>query len=167
MFINTSEKRLVTYLTYLVVGGWQDGTSQLASISNLGSSSITLLGLVGLLGEHNQAGLVSLQALNVVLQGVLRLIDAAVVNGNADGLSVLGGDTSLLRNQATKIRCGIRHNKPPKRTLSSAKEKPLPNFTLELYFWVGQWTSGLKAPAAGLGAALAAFSLRKLRRIFF
>lgn len=51
--------------------------------------------------------------------------------------------------------------------LSSSREKPRPNRTLELYLIVGQWTAGRSMPPVGRGAAAERFASRFRRRVFF
>lgn len=58
---------------------------------------VGLLGLVGLLGEEDEAGGVSLQALHVGSKRLLGKVLAAGVDRDADGRSVLAGDTGGLR----------------------------------------------------------------------
>ena len=54
------------------------------------------LDLAGLLGEDDEAGLVGLEALDVELERLLRLVAAAVVDGDADREGLLGADAGLL-----------------------------------------------------------------------
>lgn len=54
---------------------------------------VTLLDLTGLLGEDDKASLVLLEALNVELQRLLRLVAAAVVDGDTDREGLLTTDT--------------------------------------------------------------------------
>ena len=78
-------------------GNGQQGAGQLAGLGNLSSRSIALLGLVGVLGEHNQASLVVLESLHVEGEGLVGLVGAAVVNRDAHSLGVLSVDASLLK----------------------------------------------------------------------
>lgn len=57
---------------------------------------VGLLGLVGLLGEEDEAGGVSLQALNVGSEGLLGEVLAAGIDRDADGRGVLAGDAGGL-----------------------------------------------------------------------
>jgi hypothetical protein len=52
-------------------------------------------------------------------------------------------------------------------TLSSSRVKPRPALTFVLYLNVGHRTTGLMAPATGLGATLKAFLTLASRRLFF
>lgn len=58
---------------------------------------VTLLGLVALLGEQNQAGGVGLEALDVGSERFLGQVLTAGINGDTDGGGVLAGDTGSLR----------------------------------------------------------------------
>lgn len=60
------------------------------------SGRVELLELTALAGEEDQAGLVVLQAGDVVNQGLLGVVGAAVVNRDTNGDSELLGDTGLL-----------------------------------------------------------------------
>lgn len=60
------------------------------------SGRVELLELTALAGEEDQAGLVVLQAGDVVDQRLLRVVGAAVVDRDTDGGSELLGDASLL-----------------------------------------------------------------------
>jgi hypothetical protein len=60
------------------------------------SGRVELLELTALAGEEDQASLVVLQAGDVVNQGLLGVVGAAVVNRDTDGGSELLGDTGLL-----------------------------------------------------------------------
>jgi hypothetical protein len=71
------------------------GKSGLDSLDVL-SGGVELLELTALTGEEDQAGLVVLETGNVGDQGLLRVVGAAVVNGDTDGGSELLGDTGLL-----------------------------------------------------------------------
>lgn len=57
---------------------------------------VGLLGLVGLLGEEDEAGGVSLQALDVGSEGLLGDVLAAGIDRDADGRGVLAGDAGGL-----------------------------------------------------------------------
>lgn len=57
---------------------------------------VELLELTALAGEEDQAGLVVLQAGDVVNQGLLGVVGAAVVDRDTNGGSELLGDTGLL-----------------------------------------------------------------------
>ena len=52
-------------------------------------------------------------------------------------------------------------------SFNSSNVNPLPSFTLELYFCVGQCTNGRRAPDAGRGLFCAALILRLSLLIFF
>jgi hypothetical protein len=62
----------------------------------------THLRLLGVAGEHDQVGLVRLQALDVGRQALEGPVLTAVVHADADGGGQLAGDTGLLRNMKTK-----------------------------------------------------------------
>jgi hypothetical protein len=64
---------------------------------------VELLELTALAGEEDQAGLVVLQAGDVLDKGLLGVVGAAVVNGDADGTGELLGDTGLLNWGKKKI----------------------------------------------------------------
>lgn len=57
---------------------------------------VTLLGLVALLGEQDQAGSVGLEALNVDGERLLGQVLATSIDGNADGGGVQAGNASGL-----------------------------------------------------------------------
>lgn len=57
---------------------------------------VELLELTALAGEEDQASLVVLEAGDIGDEGLLGVVDTAVVNGDADGGSELLGDTSFL-----------------------------------------------------------------------
>lgn len=57
---------------------------------------VTLLGLVALLGEQDQAGGVGLKTLNVGGERLLGQVLAASIDGDTDGRGVKAGDTSGL-----------------------------------------------------------------------
>jgi len=82
------------------LGNGEKGTGQLNGGVDISSLSITRLGLASLAGEDNQLSLVSLEALNVQLEGLLRLVAATVVNGDTDGESLLAADTSSLKDHS-------------------------------------------------------------------
>lgn len=65
--------------------------------------SIGLLGLVRLLGEEDQAGLVSLKTLNVDREALLREVLAAGVDGDADGGGIKLGDASSLKSNKVRL----------------------------------------------------------------
>lgn len=69
--------------------------SSLDGIDLLGGR-VELLELTALAGEEDQAGLVVLEAGDVVDQGLLRVVGAAVVDRDTDGGGELLGDASLL-----------------------------------------------------------------------
>lgn len=58
---------------------------------------VALLGLVALLGEQNQAGGVSLEALDVGGERLLGQVLAAGIDGDTNGRGVLAGDTGSLQ----------------------------------------------------------------------
>jgi hypothetical protein len=78
------------------LGHGEERTSQLSGASELSGLSITLLGLASLAGEHNQLGLVGLEALSIELKGLLRLVAATVVNRDTNGEGLLATDTGSL-----------------------------------------------------------------------
>lgn len=69
--------------------------SGLDSLDVLGGG-VELLELAALAGEEDQAGLVVLQAGDVLDQGLLGVVGAAVVDRDTDGGGELLGDASLL-----------------------------------------------------------------------
>lgn len=76
-------------LTLAVGKGGLDGLDVLGG-------GVELLELAGLAGEQDQAGLVVLEAGDVGDQGLLRVVGAAVVDGDTDGRGELLGNASLL-----------------------------------------------------------------------
>lgn len=71
------------------------GESSLGGV-DLVSGRVELLELTALAGEEDQARLVVLEAVDVGNERLLGVVDTAVVNGDTDGASELGGDTSFL-----------------------------------------------------------------------
>ena len=95
--------RLANLLDGLVNGDDGEGSGGLGDgvLSNgldvlLGG--VTLLGLVALLGEEDQAAGVGLEALDVGGEGLLRDVLAAGIDGDTDGGGILAGNTSGLQN---------------------------------------------------------------------
>ena len=99
----------------VLLSGVGDGESSLntggdtltLAVSGSGLGSLDLLGgrvelleLTALAGEEDQASLVVLQTGNVGDQGLLRVVGAAVVDGDTDGGSKLLGDTGLLMSRS-------------------------------------------------------------------
>lgn len=74
----------------------KNSTLDLGNTRDIGG--ITVLGLTGLAGEDNQLSLVGLEALNIELKRLLRLVAATVVNRDTNGKGLLAVDTSLLLN---------------------------------------------------------------------
>ena len=67
---------------------WHDLANHLGGLLHVLLSSITLTGLLAVDGEEDQLGLILLQPLNVLLQGLQGPVLAAVVNADPDGLSL-------------------------------------------------------------------------------
>jgi hypothetical protein len=106
---------------------------------------IGLLGLVGLAGEHNEAGLVLLQALDVDSEALLGQVLAPVVDRNADGRSVElrnAGGLVFLGSQNPIVHISFTPPRPvkldPFHTFSSASVKPRPRRVRRLYLIVLQ-----------------------------
>lgn len=81
-----------------------DDRLDLADSLDVGKVDLLVLVLLGQLGDDHKTGLVSLDALNVELEALLRLVAATVVDGDADGASVLlaeAGSLDLLDGEAT------------------------------------------------------------------
>ena len=74
----------------------QNNTLQLLCQLDLLGRGVSLLGLAGLFGEEDQLGSVVLQASDVSLQRLDRLVGATNVDRNADGTSDVGGDARTL-----------------------------------------------------------------------
>jgi len=75
------------------------------SLGNLGSTGVTLLNNTSTTREDDKSGLVTLQAINVQVQGLLALVSSSVVNRNSHGLGKLSVDASGLKKTSTiKIR---------------------------------------------------------------
>lgn len=121
------------------------------------------LGLASLSWEKDEAGAVSLEALNVQGEGLDGKVLAAGVDGDTDGACKLAWDGGLLKIQ---IRCLVFFNPPfaQQITFSSSREKPRPARTRRLYLTVGQRTIGLSL-STGRGATAAALERRALRRL--
>lgn len=130
------------------------------------SGGLTLLGGLGVAGEEDEALLVSLQALDVGLKGLLAQVLAAGVDGDTDGARELAGDVGLLEWMSEPALKFSTSSQLDIHTLSSAREKPRPARTRRLYLTVGQRTTG-RSLSTGLGATLAAFSWRWTRREAF
>lgn len=79
-----------------------DTLTGLGGVDLLGGR-VELLELTALAGEEDQAGLVVLQTGDVVNQGLLGVVGAAVVDRDTDGGSELLGDTGLLNWAKKKI----------------------------------------------------------------
>ena len=67
---------------------WHNLTDHLGGLLHVLLSGITLAGLLAVDGEEDQLGLILLQPLNVLLQGLQGPVLAAVVNADPDGLSL-------------------------------------------------------------------------------
>lgn len=124
---------------------------------------VTSLGLASLSWEKDEAGAVSLKALDVQGKGLDGEVLAAGVNGDTDGACKLAWDGGLLEYKSdiwfspvSRLRCKI--------TFSSSREKPRPARTRRLYLTVGQRTIGLSL-STGRGATAAALERRALRRL--
>lgn len=77
------------------------GQGSLDGLDVLGGG-VELLELTALAGEEDQASLVVLEAGNVGDQGLLGVVDTAVVNGDTDGGGELLGNASLLYHKKIK-----------------------------------------------------------------
>lgn len=71
------------------------GEGGLGGVDLLGAG-VEFLELAALTGEEDEAGLVLLQAGNILDERLLGVVDAAVVNRDTDGGRELLGDTSFL-----------------------------------------------------------------------
>ena len=82
------------------LGNAESGGDVLCGLGGLlALGGVGLLGLVGLAGEDDQAGLVSLEALDVGREGLLGEVLAAGIDGDADGGGVELGNASGLVSQ--------------------------------------------------------------------
>lgn len=68
---------------------------------------VGLLGLVGLLGEEDEAGGVSLQALDVGSEGLLGEVLAAGIDRDADGRGVLAGNAGGLKREKKNLLVSV------------------------------------------------------------
>jgi len=85
--------RFQTHLAGLGVGGDLDNGEDLLGLELNGLrglllGAVSLLGLLGVLGEDNELRLVGLEALDVELERLLRVVLATVVNSDANGLGL-------------------------------------------------------------------------------
>ena len=82
----------------LGLDGSRQGKSSLdvADSLDVGEVDLLVLVLLGQLGDDHEARLVGLDALNVDLEALLRLVAAAVVNGDTDRAGVLLAEAGLL-----------------------------------------------------------------------
>jgi len=67
------------------------------SLGDLSGTGVALLNNTSTAGEDDQSGLVTLETLDVKLQGLLTLVGSSVVNRNANSLGELSVDTSSLQ----------------------------------------------------------------------
>lgn len=88
----------------------EEGTSELDSVLE-----VLVGGLGGVLGEDNELLLVGLQASNVGIEGLLRAVLAAVVDGNTDGEGLALADASELFRAAARKKEERRKKKKKKR----------------------------------------------------
>lgn len=93
-----------TGLLGLGTGGQGKDGLNLANSLDVGEVDLLVLVLLGQLGQDDETGLVSLDALNVELEALLGLVAATVVDGDTDGAGVLlaeAGSLDLLDGEAT------------------------------------------------------------------
>lgn len=70
---------------------------ELVGLGDLSGTGVALLNNTSAAGEDDQSGLVTLEALDVELQGLLTLVGSSVVNRNANSLGELSVDASSLQ----------------------------------------------------------------------
>lgn len=78
------------------------GESSLGGVDLVGGR-VKLLELTTLAGEEDQTGLVVLQTSDIGGQGLLGVVDTAVVDGDTNGGSELLGDTSFLNGPKNNL----------------------------------------------------------------
>ena len=122
------------------------------------------LGLASLSWEKDEAGAVSLEALDVQGEGFDGEVLAAGVNGDTDGACKLAWDGGLLKFKSDIWSSSPRVCLHCKITFSSSRVKPRPARTRRLCLTVGQRTIGLSL-STGRGATAAALERRALRRL--
>ena len=88
----------------LDTSGQRENSLDLTNGLNVGEVDLLVLVLLVDLGDHHETCLVSLDALDVELEALLRLVAATVVHGDADRTGVLlaqAGSLDLLNGEAT------------------------------------------------------------------